>query len=112
MEKEDKALELFGPPFLERNLSDSNNLWSYANFWAKEGRNLDSALEAATTLVKLAPEVYSSWDVLSAVYQKLKNFPEAIKASEKALDLADGSMKDYMQRKLAQAKAAAKKEKK
>ncbi|MEE9390552.1 MAG: hypothetical protein V3U91_04850 [Candidatus Aminicenantaceae bacterium] len=112
MDKEDKALELFGPSFLKRNLSDSNNLWSYANFWAQQGKNLDSALEAATALVKLAPEEYSSWDVLSTVYQKKKNFSQAIKASEKALELADGSMKEYMQRKLDQAKAAAKKEKK
>lgn len=112
MNKEDKALELFGPEYFRKNKTDSNNLWSYANFWARQGKNLGSALEAAKKVAELVPEEYISWDVLSSVYQKKKNFIEAIKASEKALELAESSMKEYMRKKLDQVKAAAKREKK
>lgn len=112
MNKEDKALKLFGPEYFKKNITDSNNLWSYANFWARQGKNLDSALEAAKKIVDLAPEDYFKWDTLSSVYVKQKNFAEAIKASEKALELADGSMKEYMKKRLDQVKAAADREKK
>jgi tetratricopeptide (TPR) repeat protein len=112
MSRDDKALELFGPDFFKKNKEDANNLWSYANFWARQGKNLESALEAAKRAVELEPEAYFSWDVLSAVHQKLKNFDEAVKASEKALELADSSMKEYLKSKLDQVKAAAERAKK
>ena len=112
MNKEDKALKLYGPEYFKKNITDSNNLWSYANFWARQGKNLDSALEAAKKTVELAPEDYFSWDILSSVYLKQKNFAEAIKASEKALELADSLMKEYLKKRLDQVKAAADREKK
>jgi tetratricopeptide (TPR) repeat protein len=113
MNKEDRAMELFGPAYVQENQADHNNLWSYANFWAQQGKNLDSALEAAKKVVELKPDEYFGWDVLGAVHLKKKNFEEAIKAAEKALELAEGSMiKDYMKTKLNMVKAAIEREKK
>ena len=112
LKKEDKALDLFGPAYAKKNWDDSDNLWSYANFWAMQGKNLDDALAAANRIIELKPNNSSGYDALSSVLQKLKNFPEAIKAAQKAYDLEVGSMKEYMKSKLDRVKAAAEKEKK
>jgi tetratricopeptide (TPR) repeat protein/thiol-disulfide isomerase/thioredoxin len=109
---EEKALGLIGPEFAKKNWGDSNLLWSYANFWSNQGKYLDEALAAARRMIELAPEDYSSWDMASQVYAKLKKFPEAIEAGEKAVALADDSTKSYIQGKLNRVKAQAEKEKK
>jgi hypothetical protein len=40
----DSALEFFGPKYIDKNIDDVNKLYSYANFWAGEEKNLESAL--------------------------------------------------------------------
>ena len=92
LKKPDKALEIYGPEFAKKHAGDSDILSSYARFWASQGKNLESALEAA----KKAVELYatdSKWDSLSLVYQKLGKYDEALKAAEKAVELADEQMK-------------------
>ncbi len=109
---EDKALSLIGPEYAKKNWDDPNNLWGYANFWATQERNLDDSLVAAKRIVELKPDEYSSWDVLSQVLYKQKNFNGAIEAGEKAVSLADESTKIYLKRKLGLIRAAAEKNKK
>jgi tetratricopeptide (TPR) repeat protein len=84
----DKALAVYGPEFLKANMENSGVLGRYAQFWATQGQNLDSALAAAKKMTELAPDSFNSYTTLSTVYQKLKNYDEALKAAEKALSLA------------------------
>jgi len=86
--REAKALELYGPAFAKKNETDATALYSYAGFWARQGKNLDDALAAAKKAVDRMPTTYYLWSTLSLVQEKLKNYPEAIKAKEKALELA------------------------
>jgi len=88
LKKEDKALAVFGPDYIKAKLNDSSALATYASFWAGQDKNLESALEAAQKLVDLSPLASRSWMILGSVYRSLKNFPEALKAFEKALQLA------------------------
>jgi tetratricopeptide (TPR) repeat protein len=39
-------------------------------------------------MTELAPDSFNSYTALSTVYQKLKNYDEALKAAEKALSIA------------------------
>jgi tetratricopeptide (TPR) repeat protein len=98
--KEDKALALFGPDYIQKKPGDASTLTSYAAFWARQGKNLDSALAAAKKAVELKPGTLYFWTNLSDVYLKMKNYPEALKAAEKALALAedDYSKKHAQQR--------------
>jgi tetratricopeptide (TPR) repeat protein len=105
--QEAKALALFGPSFVKKYMADGGNLYSYASFWARQGKNLDSALVAAKRAVELKPSTYYYWSALADVYSKMKNHPEAIQAAEKALELAEGQVKDYMKKNLEKIKAAA-----
>ena len=45
--KEEKALKLFGPEYAAKHQDDAAILNTYAMFWAQQGKNLESALEAA-----------------------------------------------------------------
>jgi tetratricopeptide (TPR) repeat protein len=105
--QEPKAMALFGPAYVKKNMTDGGNLYNYASFWARQGKNLDSALVAAKRAVELKPTTYYFWSALADVYSKMKNHPEAIKAAEKALELAEGQTKDYMKKNLEKIKAAA-----
>jgi cytochrome c-type biogenesis protein CcmH/NrfG len=69
-------------------------------------------LAAAQRMIEIAPNNTSSWDALSQVQAKLKNFAEAIKAGEKAVALADDFEKEYYQKKLDRIKEQAAGEKK
>jgi tetratricopeptide (TPR) repeat protein len=97
-----RALEIFGPAWLEKGgsgLSDQD-FNTYASFWLRQGKNLESALAAARKAVKIEPKAYFYWSTLSDVYAKMGNKAEAIKAAEKAVELAAGNAKANMQKKL------------
>ncbi len=103
LDKEDKALEVFGPRFAEKNKDDADILNSYAWFWANQEKNLESALDAAKKSVALGESPYNL-DTLAMVYQKMDDFGEAIKAEEKAIALAEEEVKLRFQNRLQQIK--------
>ncbi len=103
LEKEDKALAVFGPEFMDKHTDDSNVLNSYAWFWANQGKNLESALEAAEKSVELAESAYNT-DTLALVYQKLGKYEEALKAAERAVELADDQVKARFESRIKQIK--------
>jgi tetratricopeptide (TPR) repeat protein len=100
--QEAKALEVYGPAWLEKSGAGSTaqDIRSYATFWLRQGNNLDSALAAAQKTVELEPRTYYMWTTLSDIYAKMGNKPDAIKAAEKAVELADTQSKAGMQKKL------------
>jgi tetratricopeptide (TPR) repeat protein len=98
--KEERALAVYGPEYLKSKSSDSNSLYAYARFWVTQGKNLDSALQAAKKAVELNPGVFFTWSALSDVQLKLKNYPESLKAAEKALELAEDYAKKGIQSKI------------
>lgn len=97
---EPKALALYGPDFLQKNIGDAAKVYGYASFWNRQGKNLESAAIAAEKACALKPGTYYYWNTLSSVYAKLKKWPEAIKAGEKAVETAKGSTKEAMQKAL------------
>ena len=107
MNKEDKALALYGPALVQKNINDAEALNSYAWFWAGQGKNLQSALVAAKKAVELKPKQYYIWDTLAVVHAKLKNWPEAIKTMEKAVELAPDRAKESYKKNLEKIKADA-----
>ena len=109
LDKKEKALEVYGPDFIKDKMDKAGALKSYAWFWAGLGENLESALETAKKSVELAPAAYN-WDTLAFVYQKLKRYNLALKAQEKAIELAGEQAKRYEGR-LRQIKKAIEKEK-
>lgn len=110
LEKQDKALEIFGPVFAAKYQDDANVLNSYAMFWAAQGKNLESALEAAKKSVEVG-EAYYNWDTLATVYQKMDKLEEALKAVVKAHELADDQIKARYESKIKQIKKAIEKNK-
>lgn len=87
LDKIDKALALYGPAFAEKNWDDQMALYSYASFWNRQGKNLESAAAAAKRSVDLKPD-YFNYFVLGQVLLKTKDYPAALQAAEKALELA------------------------
>ncbi len=104
---EDKALAFYGPEFLKKNMANAQALSGYAMFWSRQDKNLDSALEAAKKNAELAPANYAGWATLAQVYIKLKNAPEAVKAADKALEVAPAAQKANVQRVVDQIKTQA-----
>jgi tetratricopeptide (TPR) repeat protein len=98
--KEEKALAIFGPEYIKPKSGDANSLYGYARFWTMQGKNLDSALEAAKKAVEIKPGVFYGWSMLSDVQLKLKNYPEALKSAEKAYELAEEYAKKGIQAKI------------
>ena len=86
VDKTDKALAVFGPEFAKKFNNEQGALWNYAVFWTNAGTNLDSALAAARRSVELRPDYYNNFG-LGQVLFKLKNYDEALKAAEKAVEL-------------------------
>jgi tetratricopeptide (TPR) repeat protein len=107
MNKDDKALALFGPAYMQKNIKDASALNSYAWFWAGQGKNLQSALTAAKQAVELKPKQYYIWDTLATIYAKMKNTAEAVKAMEKAIELAPDNAKESYKKNLEKIKADA-----
>jgi HEPN domain-containing protein len=56
--------------------------------------NLESALEAARKSVGLASEYYNNYTLASVLF-KLKRYPEALPAAEKAVELAKAMAVKY-----------------
>ncbi len=100
--REDKALEVYGPGFAKANWDNAGVLSRYAVFWAGQGGvNSEGALAGAKRTVELSPEAYTSWNTLASVHRFQKNFGEAVKAAEKAVELAPaGRVKEAMERAL------------
>jgi len=109
--KDEKALAIFGPAYARKHASEGTALYSYAGFWSRQGKNLDDALAAAKKTVEMMPQTYYMWSTLADVHLKMKNYPEAIKAAEKAVEIAEGTAKDAMKKKVDQIKAAEKEKK-
>lgn len=106
----EKALAVYGPDYMSQNAKSGPALGRYAQFWAQQGTNLDSALVAAKTVTELTPNAYSSYTTLATVYQKMKNYTDALKAAEKALSLAPAQppqIKVGIQKNIDSIKAAA-----
>jgi hypothetical protein len=103
--KDDKALAIYGPAFAKKNAADASTLYSYAGFWARQGKNLNDALAAAKKATTLMPTAYYIWNTLSLVQEKLKNIPEAAKAKEKAIELAPDTLKENYKKDLERVKA-------
>jgi len=102
----EKALAVYGPAFAKTAWDDPGPLVRYASFWsAQQGANRESALEAARRAVELQPNLVSAWGVLSDLHLAAKDYAEALKAAEKALELAaPGRMKESIQKKIEQIK--------
>ncbi|HOW84944.1 MAG TPA: hypothetical protein P5119_06270 [Candidatus Aminicenantes bacterium] len=86
LKKDDKALAVYGPEIAKKNWDDQGALASYAGFWNRQGTNLESALAAARRSVELTSD-YSNNFILAQLLFKLKDYPEALKAAEKAVEL-------------------------
>ena len=104
---DDKALALYGPEFLKKNIGMAAVLGPYASFWARQEKNLDSALVAAKKAVEAAPDGSAGWMTLANVYMALKNGPEAIKAADTALVKTPEAQKAMIQRQVDQIKSKA-----
>ncbi len=104
---DDKALAIYGPAFMQKSSASANALTPYAAFWARQDKNLDSALEAAQKAIEMNPTAYVGWTTLAQVYVKLKNAPEALKAADKALEVAPAAQKTIVQRMVDQIKTQA-----
>jgi len=113
-DKLDRALDVFGPEYLKKNMENGRAVAAYATFWTGQGKNLDSALEAAKKAVALTPDAYTGWNNLGQVNLKLKKYDDALKAAEKALELAPAQppqLKENIKKFIDQIKAAAQEKK-
>ena len=99
-DQEAKALAIFGPTFAQRIMTDAAALNEYAWFWVSQDKNLESALVTAQKAVELDQGKHYIWDTLGTIQAKMKNWPEAFKAMEKAIGLATGRNKTSYQTKL------------
>ena len=73
--KDDKALAIYGPAFAKKSAADGSALYSYAGFWARQGKNLNDALAAAKKATTLLPTAYYVWNTLSLVQEKDEEHP-------------------------------------
>jgi len=105
----EKALSVFGPEFIKKNMGNAAILGRYAQFWSSQGQNLESALEAAKKAAELAPANFPVWGTLSEIYMKQKNYGDALKAAEKALQTAPDQppqLRDSIKKRIEEIKAA------
>ena len=108
-DKMDRALAVYGPNFLNANMDKQGVLAGYAQFWSGQSLNLDSALIAAKKSTELTANSYRGWSLLSQIQMKLKKYDEALKAAEKALELAPAQppqIRDGIKKTIDQIKAA------
>ncbi len=94
LKKDDKALAIYGPAFAKKYSANPDILASYAFFWNRQGKNLESALEAVKRAVELSPK-YSEYYMLGQILFKVKNYPDALKAAEKAVELVKPMAANY-----------------
>jgi tetratricopeptide (TPR) repeat protein len=102
----DKALAAYGPAYAKEAWDSASLLVRYASFWsAQKGVNQESALQAAKRATELQPDLVPAWSALSDLHLTAKNFAEALKAAEKAYEIAaPGRMKESLQKKIDQIK--------
>ncbi len=105
--QEAKAMALYGPDWAKAKMADASALGGYASFWARQGKNLDSALEAARKAVELKPSQYFQWVTLGETLNKKGLKAEAVKAYEKAVELAPDYAKEYYKKSLDKIRAEA-----
>jgi tetratricopeptide (TPR) repeat protein len=86
LNKTDKALAVYGPEFIKKNMGDQSVLASYASFWNRQGKNLESALEAARKSVELTSDYYNNYTLANILF-KTKKYEEALEYAEKAVEL-------------------------
>jgi tetratricopeptide (TPR) repeat protein len=106
--QESQALAVYGPEFAKKNWGTAGPLYGYSRFWLGQNLNLGRALEAARRMVEIEPlGAWFYWDTLAGLEAKAKNFGAAVKAGEKAVEVADEGTKPSMRKKLEQYKADA-----
>jgi tetratricopeptide (TPR) repeat protein len=102
---QEKALTAYGPAYAKSAWDSASLLVRYATFWSAQKGNLDSALQAAKKATELQPDLVPAWSALSDVHLAAKNYAEALKAAEKAHEIAaPGRMKESIQKKIEQIK--------
>ena len=94
LKKPDKAVSIYGPEFAKKNEADAQVLYAYAEFWSRQGQNLESASGAAKKSTELGPAYYSYY-TLATILFKLKKYDEALQAAEKAVELAKPEAAKY-----------------
>jgi hypothetical protein len=58
--RQDRALEVFGPAFLESRAGDPNALYEFGTFWLSKNTILDQAVPALVKSLRTVPKAYSS----------------------------------------------------
>lgn len=86
LNKPERALAAYGPDFIKGDMGNQESLASYAAFWNGQGKNLESALEAARKAVELTSDYYNNYTLANVLY-KLRKYDEALKYAEKAVEL-------------------------
>lgn len=108
----DRALAVYGPEYIQKNMDKGPALTSYAAFWSRLNKNLESALEAAKKTAELTPDAAGNWATLGQIYLKLNRHDEAIKATEKAVEKARSEQqKEIYRKQIEQIKKAAEEKK-
>jgi tetratricopeptide (TPR) repeat protein len=105
----DKAQAVYGPEYMARNAKNASALSQYAIKWSMQWKNQELALPAAKMVVELTPENYTAYSSLAQILEKLNNYPEALKAAEKAVALAPAQppvLKSGMQKLVDRIRAA------
>jgi len=105
----DKALAIYGPEYLNQNMDNFGALGRYAQFWSAQGQNLESALAAAKKATELSKDNYSFWNTMSDILLKQKKYDDALKAAEKALEIAaaqPAQIKESIKKRIEAIKAA------
>lgn len=105
----DKALAVYGPEYLKQNMDNFGALGRYAQFWSTQDQNLESALAAAKKATELSKDNYSFWNTLSDILLKQKKYDDALKAAEKALEIAPAQppqIKESIKKRIEAIKAA------
>ena len=91
------ALHEYGLAFVSRFQQNARALHEYARFWADQGCNLASALEAVQKALNLVNR-HQYWDTLASVNWKVGQHEEAIEAQKRSIALSQGVFTEYMDR--------------
>jgi tetratricopeptide (TPR) repeat protein len=86
-DKKDRALAVFGPSVVPKLGDDSMLLNNYAWFWAQQGTNLESALEAVQRSIALDDRDWSE-DTLAVILLGLGRLDEALAAVNRAMAIS------------------------
>ncbi|MFS4455692.1 DUF2911 domain-containing protein [Maribacter sp. 2304DJ31-5] len=78
-------------------IASSRELSSYAFSLLRKKETSNQAIELLKTLTKKEPKNYEYYNFLGHAYERLNNKKEALKAFQKALNLAPKDQKEYIQ---------------